>query len=125
MPIIPIRKIPALQEFAVSTCGTITRGTALTMSAAGFLTNTITGYATNAPFAAVAAEAKATASSLLQSNKIKCWQIQPETLWEATVSGSGSSVGIGSLVHLKNAGTGIQYSATTVTTGGCFIIEGF
>lgn len=125
MALKPIRCIPALQEFPISTCPTPTKYQALTMSGSGFLTNTITVYVTNAPIAAVAAETKATASALNQSNKILCYPIHPGTTWEATVSGTASSVGIGSLVHLMNNGQGIQYSATTVTTGGCFIIEGF
>lgn len=126
MPILPVSKVPAINEYAYSTCGTITRGQALTMSAAGFLTNTLAIYASSAPVVGVAAETKATAASLLQSNKIKVYPAcDGETLWEATVSGSGSSIGIGSIVHLKNAGQGIQYSATAVTTGGAFVIDSF
>lgn len=125
MPILPIKCLPSLEEMPISTCASPTKGQALTVSAAGYLTNTITVYATNAPIGYVAAETKATAASLSQTNKIKVYPIRDDTTWEATVSGSGSSVGIGSLVHLKNNGQGIQYSATTVTTGGCFIIEGF
>lgn len=124
MGIRPIRCIPALQEYAISTCASPTKHQVLTMSANGFLTNTITVYATQAPIAAVAAETQATASSLLQSNKILAYPLHPGTTWEATVSGTASSVGIGSLCALKNNGQGIQYSATRAA-GGVFLIEGF
>ena len=125
MAIIPIRKIPTIQEYAVSTCGTITKGQVLTMGGSGAVTNTLTVYATCAPICCVAAEPKATAASLAAGvlSKIKCWQILPETTWEASCSGTASSIGIGSLCNLQNGGTGVQYSATTVTTGGVFVIE--
>lgn len=123
MALVPVKKIPAIQEYAYSTCGTINKGQALTMNASGFLTNTLTVYATCAPIAAVAAEAKATAATLVQSYKIKCWPILPETTWEASCSGTASSIGIGSLCNLQNSGSGVQYSATAVTTGGVFLME--
>jgi len=125
MSIIPVKKIPEIQEYAVSTGGTIYAGQVLTMGGSGAVTNTLTVYATCAPICCVAAEAKATAASLAAGvlSKIKCYPIYPETTWEASCSGTASSIGIGSLCNLQNSGRGVQYSATTVTTGGVFVIE--
>lgn len=125
MGYIPTKRIPAVVEYDLSTVS-VTRGSALKISASGYLSSAAISSAT--PLVAVAAETKngaATGRSALASSntdgdhKILAWPITTEVGWKVK---TGTTPVVGMIDGKWKGGVSVV-DATTSTDANFFIDE--